>query len=128
MKKLLIMFSCLAVTLVALQGCYKDVINPGDDPDGPPMQVSFGGDLIPIFEKNCAISGCHDGVPTKKPSLTAKNAFNSLTTGGYVNTITPDQSGIYMSVKGNSMPVGGSLTTMEKRKILDWIRNGAPNN
>jgi hypothetical protein len=128
MKRILITLSALLVTAVGLQSCYKDVIHPGEDPDGPPMQVSFTGDLVPIFNKNCNTSGCHDGVPTKKPSLTADKAFNALMGGGYINTIAPDQSPIYLSVKGNSMPVGGSLTTMEKRKILDWIRNGAPNN
>lgn len=128
MKRFIIMLSCLVVAAVALEGCYKDVIHPGEDPDGPPMQVSFSGDLVPIFDKSCNSSGCHDAIPTKKPSLTAKNAYNALMGGGYVNTITPDQSGIYLSVKGNSMPIGGSLTTSEKRKILDWIRNGAPNN
>jgi hypothetical protein len=111
-----------------MQGCYKDVIHPGSDPDGPPMQVSFSGDLVPIFEKNCSKSGCHDGIPTKKPSLTPEKAYSALMGGGYVNPIAPDQSGIYMSVKSNSMPVGGSLTTIEKKMILDWIRNGAPNN
>jgi hypothetical protein len=128
MKRIMIIISALLATAVGLQSCYKDVINPGEDPDGPPMQVSFTGDLVPIFSKNCSTSGCHDAVPTKKPSLTADKAFNSLMGGGYINPLAPDQSGIYLSVKDNSMPVGGALTTMEKRKILDWIRNGAPNN
>ncbi len=128
MKRILLILSALLASAVMLQSCYKDVIHPGADPDAPPQPVSFSGDLVPLFEKSCATSGCHDAIPTKKPSLTAKNAFNALMGGGYVNTIAPDQSGIYLSVKDNSMPIGGTLTTSEKRKILDWIRNGAPNN
>ena len=110
---------------VGLTGCYNDVISPGSDPNGPPQEVSFSGDLVPIFEKNCAMSGCHsaDG---KKPSLVADKAYNELMSGGYVNTNVPDKSPIYTSVKpGGSMP---SLAPKDLQKLLDWIRNGAPNN
>ena len=118
----------VALFLAPLTGCYKDIIPPGADPNGPPQFVSFSGDLIPIFSKSCSNSGCHDGSPTKQPALTPDKAYNALINGGYVNTLLPAQSPIYMSVKDNSMPVGGSITSGEKQKILDWIRNGAPNN
>ena len=119
----------LAVIIAtALAGCYKDIRHPGSDPNGPPQAVSFSGDLVPIFNASCNSSGCHDAVPTKNPALTADKAYNALMNGGYVNLIVPANSRIYLSVKENSMPIGGTLTSAEKQKILDWIRNGAPNN
>lgn len=120
---------CLAVlAAVSLAGCYRDVVSPGADPNGPPQDVSFSGDLVPMLEKNCATSGCHDAIPTKKPSLTSDKAYMSLMNGGYVNVLAPHQSGIYTVVKGGSMPPSGPLKSSDIQKILDWIRNGAPNN
>jgi len=128
MKKLVMIVAALITVGLVLSSCYKDIIHPGADPNGPPQQVSFGGDLMPIFNKSCNNSGCHDAVPTKKPALTADKAYNALTSGGYVNTINPASSSLYLSVKENSMPIGSSLSAAEKQKILDWIRIGAPNN
>lgn len=119
---------CLAVLITILSSCYKDIRHPGADPNGPPQMVSFSGDLIPIFNKSCNSSGCHDAIPTKKPALSPDKAYNALMNGGYINLIVPSNSGLYLSVKDNSMPIGGSLSSAEKQKILDWIRNGAPNN
>jgi hypothetical protein len=110
---------------VCLSACYEDVVSPGSDPNAPPQAVSFSSDLVPIFEKNCAMSGCH-GANSKKPILTAENAYAELISGGYVNTAVPDNSPIYTVVKpGGSMP---TLSPSELQKLLDWIRNGAPNN
>jgi hypothetical protein len=128
MRKLILLLCSAVLAGLILSGCYKDIIHPGADPNGPPQSVSFSGDLIPIFNKSCNSSGCHDGVPTKNPSLSPDKAYNALMSGGYINTLVPGNSSIYLSVKDNSMPIGGSLTAAEKQKILDWIRNGAPNN
>lgn len=110
-----------------LAGCYRDVISPGTDPNGPPQSVSFSGDLLPMFTRNCATAGCHDGT-AHNPALTADKAFSSITTGGFVNTAVPASSPIYLVVKSGEMPPTGALKNSEVQKILDWIRNGAPNN
>lgn len=128
MKKFTILYCCCVVSVLLLLGCYRDVVSPGADPNGPPQNVSFSGDLVPLFTKNCATSGCHDAIPTKKPALTADKAYTSLMNGGYVNALLPHQSGIYMIMKGGSMPPNGPLRSSETQKVLDWIRNGAPNN
>lgn len=112
---------------ISLAGCYRDVISPGSDPNGPPQNVSFSGDLLPLFTKNCATAGCHDGA-AHNPALTADKAFSSITTGGYINIAVPNSSPIYLVVKGGEMPPTGALKASEVQKILDWIRNGAPNN
>jgi hypothetical protein len=128
MKRIISLIALAGIVGVMLQGCYKDTISPGSDPNGPPQQVSFSGDIIPILTKNCNNSGCHDAVPTKHPSLVAEKAYNELLNGGYVNTIAPSSSSFYTMVKGGAMPPSGTVKPAEIQKILDWIRNGAPNN
>ena len=115
----------LVVSLIT--GCYYDVVTPANT-NAPPQFVSFSGDLQPIFDLNCNKQGCHDGV-AHDPDLTPNNSYNALVNGGFVNTTIPDQSILYTEVKSGSMPIGGSpLSAGDVQKILDWIRNGAPNN
>lgn len=128
MKKFVIGYCVAVVIALSFIGCYRDITSPGADPNGPPQNVSFSGDVIPILSKNCALSGCHDAVPAHKPALTSDKAFGSLTTGGYINTLVPDQSVIYKAVKSGAMPSSGPLKSSDIQKIYDWIRTGAPNN
>ena len=121
-------FLIAIIFAVSTSGCYRDVISPGSDPNGPPQAVSFSGDLLPMLVKNCASVGCHDDVPAHKPSLTAANAFNAISAGGYINLAVPHSSSLYLVVKSGEMPPSGGLKSSDVQKILDWIRNGAPNN
>ena len=128
MKKFAVGYCIVVIVALTFVGCYRDVIDPGADPNGPPQNVSFSGDVIPIFAKNCSQSGCHDAVPAHKPALTADKAYNALVSGGYINTLVPDQSVIYKAVKTGAMPSSGPLKAGDIQKIYDWVRNGAPNN
>jgi hypothetical protein len=110
---------------VALTGCYKDIISPETDPDGPPQSVSFKTDLEPYFNTHCALSGCH-GAGFHNPNLTEGNSYFSLVNGGYVNTIVPKASRIYVMITSEMSEFIPSAK--DKSKVLDWIRNGAPNN
>ena len=113
----------LAVILL-LNSCYKDVILPPVASTKPPQFVSFSNDLQPIFTANCALSGCHvKGSQT--PYLSPDVSYQQLL-GGYVNTVIPDQSEIYIQINSN-MEVH-IPDAAERQKIYDWIRNGAPNN
>ena len=116
---------CLLATGSGLTGCYKDVVSPETDPDGPPKSISFKDDLAPLLETKCATSGCHV-TNGKKPYLEADVSYQTFVNGGYVNTIVPKSSLIYQAVYGNMseyMPAPA-----DKAKVYDWIRNGAPNN
>ncbi|MGZ3838725.1 MAG: c-type cytochrome [Flavisolibacter sp.] len=128
MKSRIVLLLTAGLVAMSLSGCYKDIISPGQDPNAPPQNISFSGDLLPIFEANCTTSGCHDAVPGHNPSLVKENAYNAITAGGYVNTVVPAASKLYGEVKGGSMPPTGALNAKDVQKILDWIRNGAPNN
>ena len=108
-----------------MAGCYYDIVQPVD-PNAPPNYVSFSGDLQPIFDRECTTSGCHDG--SHSPNLTAEVSYNELVNGGFVNTVIPDQSTLYVELQSGSMPPTGKLPPDEIQKVLDWIKLGAPNN
>ncbi len=128
MKSRILLLITIVLVTTGLSGCYKDILSPGQDPTAPPQAVSFSGDLLPIFTANCATSGCHDAAPGHHPSLTAENAYIAITSGGFIDTVIPDNSILYGEVKSGSMPPTGALKPSDVQKILDWIRNGAPNN
>jgi hypothetical protein len=124
MKRLFIFGALLLFVTVGLTSCYKDVILPKVATTKPPQFVSFSNDLQPVFTTNCALSGCHvKGGQT--PYLTPDISYQQLL-GGYVNTIKPEQSELYIMINGNMqvhIPDAG-----DRQRIYDWIRNGAPNN
>jgi hypothetical protein len=127
MKSRLIIPLISILFLAGLPSCYKDIISPGQDPNGPPQYVSFSGDLQPVFTANCALSGCHDGA-SHDPALTSDLSYDALVNGGFVDVVVPANSILYGEVKSGGMPPTGALKSSDVQKILDWIRNGAPNN
>jgi len=110
-----------------LTGCYKDVILPdvAADPDAPPQAVSFKTDIAPFVAAHCGISGCHVS-GGHHPYMTTPGSFEAIVNGGYVNTLIPKQSIIYVKINGEMKEYIPSAT--DRQKIYDWIRNGAPNN
>jgi hypothetical protein len=124
MKRLLIYAGLLFFVVFALISCYKDVILPPVVSTKPPQYVSFSGDLQPIFTTNCALSGCHVK-GAQVPYLTSDVSYQQLL-GGFVNTVKPQQSQLYIMINVNMhvhIPDAGHM-----QKNYDWIRNGAPNN
>ncbi len=127
MKKIIIATVVLAILLLA--GCAKDdtvtlrpVVN---------KTVSFQKDLIPLFTKNCALSGCHaDG--GHAPYLASTKAYASLTSGGFVNVGSPEKSIVYEHLIGTlspAMPMGGTSNPGNiNGYVLAWIQQGAKNN
>jgi len=124
MKRLLIYAGSLFFISTVLSSCYKDVILPTVVTSKPPQYVSFSSDLQPIFTTNCALSGCHVK-GSQVPYLSADVSYQQLL-GGFVNTIKPDQSEIYIQINGNMQVHIPNAD--DRQKIYDWIRNGAPNN
>ncbi|HVM89831.1 MAG TPA: hypothetical protein VMT76_16715 [Puia sp.] len=124
MKRLLKNIGLLTLLSLSLSSCYKDVILPAVTTEQPPKYVSFSKDLQPIFTANCALSGCHVA-GSQQPYLTADVSYTQLT-GGFVNTVLPTQSTLYIEINGEMEVHIPSAT--DRQKIFDWIRNGAPNN
>ncbi len=124
MKRSLIYVGLLLFMVFSLISCYKDVILPPIASVKPPQYVSFSGDLQPIFTTNCALSGCHVK-GSQVPYLTPDVSYQQLL-GGYVNTVIPEQSQLYIMING-TMQVH-IPNPVDRQKVYDWIRNGAPNN
>ena len=70
--------------VIVLSGCYKDIIIPemasGPD-DLPPKQVSYTGELAPMFNSNCAVAGCHV-TGAHKPYLYTDISYGEIVNGG----------------------------------------------
>ena len=127
MKRLLI-YSCLILTFgIGLSGCYKDVIKPDlpVDPNAPPKQVSFNNELKPLFAAKCTDAGCHVS-GAHKPYLTADVSYVQIVNGGFVNLLLPKQSRLYVMINGEMQQYIPSA--VDRQKVYDWIRLGAPNN
>jgi hypothetical protein len=123
MKKYLLILSLIIGSLAMLSSCQYYWIEV-DEPFIPDT-VSFSRDVIPIFEEGCNVSVCHGG--SKAPDLRPDNAYQSLMTGGYVNTAEPALSTIYTCLIS-----GGSMEQYAKQGddalILSWIEQGAKDN
>lgn len=127
MKQLIINAFIIVTTVFCLTGCYKDVILPDAtvDPDAPPQAVSFKTDIAPFVAAHCAIAGCHV-TGGHKPYMSFPGSYEQIVNGGYVNTLIPKQSIIYIKINGEMKEYIPSA--VDRQKIYDWIRNGAPNN
>jgi hypothetical protein len=125
MKRVLIFGGLLLFMGISIVSCYQDVIIPPVSQNTPPQFVSYSGDLQPIFTSNCALSGCHV-TGGQMPYLTEDLSYDQLVGGGYVNTVVPEQSQLYIAINGIMMPHIPSAS--DRQKVYDWIRNGAPNN
>ena len=124
MKRLLIYGGMLLFVCFGLSSCYQDVILPPTSQTAPPQFVSYSSDLQPLWNSNCALSGCH--VPgSQAPYLTSDVSYEQLL-GGYVNTIVPTDSRLYIAINGIMLPHIPSAS--DRQKVYDWIRNGAPKN
>ena len=124
MKRVLIFGGLLFFMCVQLVSCYQDVIIPPVAQEAPPQFVSYSGDLQPLWDENCALSGCHVK-GGQVPYLTEDISYEQLL-GGYVNTVVPEESRLWIALNGIMMSHLPSAS--DRQKVFDWIRNGAPNN
>jgi hypothetical protein len=117
------------VFVLFLTSCYKDKTVLFDTGEEITRAVSFANDLIPIFNSDCNSSGCHSegGVA---PVLTTNGAYNSLSSGNYINTSNPQNSELYLWMtgkRGTPMPPAG-FNKNYNALVLAWIKQGALNN
>ena len=130
MKRIIIYTTVLLVAMMGLTNCYKDIIPPelGSGPDDlPPQQVSFQSELVPIFNANCALSGCHVS-GAHVPYLNNGVSYSQILNGNFVNLANPKESKLYQMIKGDMAQYMPAPVKTNTQKVYDWIRNGAPNN
>jgi hypothetical protein len=127
MKRILLYIGLLFGGSLVWVSCYKDINIPAVPPnsEGPPQYVSYSAELSPLFNTNCALSGCHLA-GGHHPYLNSEVSYNELVNGGYVNTTVPKESILYIKI--NSSMQQYIPNASDRQKVYDWIRNGAPNN
>ena len=126
MKKALLIVSLLLVFVACKKGTTKVMCNT-------PSIVSFKNDIQPIFNANCNTSGCHSGNKAAgNLKLESANVYAILldSKSGYIDTLHPENSILYVSMtsKTNPMPPSGKLDECVTGLILKWIQQGAKNN
>lgn len=124
--KLILIFILFGIFV--FEGCYYDDFIPKGDAEYI-GDVSFSDDILPILNKDCNVSGCHNSGGIK-PDLSASQAFQSLTNGNYIDPANPEESIVYQWMKGNKatpMPVSGTNSEYNA-KMLAWIKQGSLNN
>lgn len=127
MKRLLIFAGLLIGMGISITGCYKDVVLPTAkvDPDGPPQSLSFKTDIAPMLNTKCAVTGCHVS-GSEQPYMATAQSYQDLVNGGFVDTLIPKESILYIKINGDMKEHIPSA--VDRQKIYDWIRTGALNN
>ena len=105
-----------------------------------PVEARFSSIQVNLFDRSCAISGCHNG--SQAPNLSGSGSYSRIVNvssgnGGldFIEPGNPSQSLLYLSLVGGSgvrvdrMPQGQTqLPAAITDSIRVWIANGAPNN
>ena len=128
-KKLFIVTLLVSCNIFFLTACYKDktVLVQAD----VTKTVSFGKDIVPIFNKSCNMAGCHNS-GGQVPDLTRENAFRALFEEDMISVDDPANSEIIGWLTGKikpAMPFGAASNPSNiNGLILAWIKQGANNN
>ncbi len=104
-----------------LSGCTKYEIPAPECPEDLPTDVSYGGDVQPIFDQNCL--SCHSG--GQSPDLSPGWSYDELIDGDYVDIDFPCESVLIQVFSGSH---DGRATEDEILTMIGWIDEGAQNN
>lgn len=116
--------------------------NGGNEPTTPIADPSFSSDIQPIFNNNCAVSGCHNSTAQAGLVLSQGVAYNNIV--NVASTEVPalmrvkpsDAANSYLVKKiegtqtvGVRMPNGRNpLGSVTIQNIKNWVNRGAKNN
>jgi len=118
-------------SMLLIAGCYKDKSIITVKVDEITTPVSFSLDIIPIFSKNCTLSGCHSS-GGQVPDLTANNARRALLEQNLIDLNDPKSSEVMGWLTGTikpAMPLGATTNPSNINALmLAWIKQGAKNN
>jgi len=126
--------------IIALSACAENtssVEDPKIDDGGVVVTSVYVRDIQPIFDANCATSGCHASSSAtsgiKMSSYSEVMASVGTVLGKLVTANDVTNSSIVTVIEGTSssvarMPFGRSaLSSSDITKIKDWINDGAKN-
>lgn len=118
----------VALAVLLLGGCYKSTTVFLAAPEVT-RDVTFANDILPIFQKSCALPGCHNA-GGQVPDLTEGRAYAALLEEDMINFEDPENSELYDWLSGKrtpAMPLGGSDQEINAI-VLAWLKQGAQNN
>lgn len=86
--------------------------------------VKYATQIVPILNKNCALSGCHNSTSNAAGIAYGTHAETLITinNGKLINSIK-HVSGFSQMPKG-----GGKMSDCDINKIQNWVNKGALNN
>lgn len=135
----------LLLAVVSCGGDSSSTTGPDPDPDpdpdpNPNRNVSYSQDIQPIFNGNCALSGCHTS-STQESGVNLTSYDNALGSVGVqygteiIEPGEPENSPIVDKISndnpenGERMPFErGPLSQANIDSIVAWIDDGAPDN
>lgn len=112
-------FFIFGIVMTIISSCSKDDNNTVDCTGVTP---SYTNDIAPIFNANCATSGCHSALfPASGINLSAYTAAKSASLNGKVLQSIKHESSVA------AMPQGTSKLSADNIRLIEcWIKNGAP--
>jgi hypothetical protein len=111
----------IATTFLWTSSCRHDTILPAGLPE-----ICFEKEVLPIFQNNCGMARCHDGLGENRLSLNNYADISQM-----VVAYKPNSSSAYIAIISsggeNPMPPSGPLTLENRTIIRLWIEQGARN-
>ena len=123
----------LFLFLILALSCKKveDITGIDDELILPEKNLSYSRHIQPLFDRRCAISGCHDD-KTRASNLSLTSYENATARPGIIIPRDPENSVLVMRIEGRlqpRMPLNmAPLTQNQINGIKQWIREGALNN
>ncbi|MFM1897952.1 MAG: hypothetical protein RL577_192 [Bacteroidota bacterium] len=116
----------LIVAVLAVASCKHESQNP-DAPTGTADDICFERDILPIFQSNCAMSGCHDA--STQADGVQLTSYSTIMNTGEIEPGKPNSSEAYREIANGKMPPYGytPLSQAQKDLLYKWIADGAKN-
>src|SRR5688572_27230521 len=116
MKKEILFTFLIFFTTLLIYSCSKKSSDPESNPcDG--VVKNWSTDVMPLIQTYCNQAACHD------PG--SNNGVGPLTN---YTEVYDARTRIRDAVQTGTMPQNTVLTAEQKKTIICWIENGAPNN
>lgn len=124
--KVKVNISILAATVLLLSQCTSDKSPPppdlSKDSTSVPDTLTYQADIKPIFQANCAKSGCHNNATILGYALREYEGIKQGVLEGRVLGAINHREGYY------PMPNGQKLPDSTIQKVERWADSGAPEN
>jgi hypothetical protein len=115
-KILILLMSAMAAIAFSCVYHNEEELYPNSDCET--VNISFSGNILPLVQANCAISGCH-------VSGTGRVVFTDYQG---IKTVVDDGRLAQKVIISRSMPPDRPLTNCQIEQIQAWIDQGALNN